>query len=509
MLKSILGISPPRVEVNKEDDFDTWYEQVVVKGEMIDHCCLPGYFILKPVAYGMWEKVRSWLADHLQPLELQSFSVPILPYLGDRAQAPYAVSGSSSFPNAESVIYPYCRKWIKSHRDLPLRMNQWCIRFQHEQNPQPLLRSCEYLLQEVHSAHITKDSARQEAAQILELYSLLYRDLLAIPVVKGYKNAAYLQDTDISTGVVIAYIPATNQCIEGAKCHEFGQTLSKAYEITVRDPSATAEPAALLHVWQNCWRISIRALGVMVATHSDNHGLVLPPRIAETQVAIVAAQASSTDEQLILDTETDRLVSRLSSAGIRVKVDDLEGYSLGWRFNEWIVSGTPLFIVLGPNEVTNQVVTIGRRDLLHAEGKVEAAIPELHTIIPTTLANIQEELYRNALAKFQADQTRIADNWDDFIKSLYRDKLVCLAPHCRQRSCELYIEGMGSDGTDQALGSHIKCLCVPLEQPGATEECATPCINPTCKYSALKWAMFGCGEPGQQEHCVLRRGLGF
>ncbi|KAB8271119.1 hypothetical protein BDV30DRAFT_240733 [Aspergillus minisclerotigenes] len=212
-------------------------------------------------------------------------------------------------------------------------------------------------------------------------------------------------------------------------------------------------------------------------------------RIAKTQVVIVTTQTSSTDEQLLLNKETDRLVSCLSSAGIRVKVDGLEGYSLGWRFNEWIVSGTPLFIELGPDEVTSQVVTIRRRDLLHAQGKVEAAIPELHTVIPATLANIQEERYRNALAKFQV--TRIADNWDEFIKSLCRDKLVCLAPLCRQRSCELYIEGMGSDGTDQALGSHIRCLCVPLEQPGATEECATPCINPTCKYSALKWAMFG------------------
>ncbi|KAE8370728.1 hypothetical protein BDV27DRAFT_167590 [Aspergillus caelatus] len=505
MLKTILGISPPRVEVNKEDNFERWYEQILVKGAMIDHCSLPGYFILKLVAYGMWEKVRFWLDDHVKPLELQNVSFPILPYLGDRTQAPYAVPGSSSFPTSESVIYPSCRDWIKSHRDLPLRLNQWCIRFQHEDSPQPLLRNCEYLLQEAHAAYMTKESAHQEAAQILELYSLLYRDLLAIPVIKGYRNAAYPQDDGINTGVVVAYLPATNQCIEGAKCQEFGQTMSKAYDITVTDPSAKTEPAPLLHVWQNCWRVSIRALGVMVATHSDNHGLVLPPRIAEAQVAIITTQTSSTDEQLILDTETDRLVLRLSSAGIRVKVHDLEGNSLGWRLNEWIVSGVPLFIELGPNEVTSQVVTIRQRDLLYTEGKFDVAIPELHSVIPATLVNIQEELYRSALAKFQVDQRRIADNWDEFIKGLYKDKLVCLAPHCRQRSCELYIEGIGSGRTGEGLGSHIRCLCVPLEQPEATEESASPCINPTCKYRALKWAMFGFGE--QQGHSILRRAL--
>lgn len=399
-------------------------------------------------------------------------------------------------------MYPYYAKWIRSHRDLPLKLNQWnsVVRWEFK-NPQPFLRTREFLWQEGHTAHLTEAAAREEVLQILQFYAQIYEQLLAVPVVQGQKTEKEKFAGGLYTTTVEGYIPSTGRGIQGGTSHGLGQNFSKMFGITVEDPTVTpGEKKPPLHVWQNSWGLSTRTLGVMVMVHSDNRGLVLPPRVAETQTVIVPVglNAKTTEEdRTSIYAQADAMATVLTAAGIRVEVDKRE-YTPGWKFADWELRGVPLRLEFGPGEAAGHFVTTSRRDIFGKDGKGTISIPDLGTEVPKLLETIQSDLYNRADAVFRQHRITIT-NWDDFCPAL-NAKNLCLIPFCLTEKCEDQIKDMSARKAEEESGEEqdakapsmgAKSLCIPFEQPEGIIKGETKCTNPNCGLFAEKWCLFG------------------
>jgi len=401
-------------------------------------------------------------------------------------------------------MYPYYAKWIRSHRDLPLRLNQWntVVRWEFK-HPIPFLRSREFLWQEGHTAHLTKAGADEEAMQILEWYAGVYEEMLAVPVIRGKKTEREKFAGALYTTTVEGYIPETGRGIQGGTSHCLGQNFSKSemFNITVEDPSAKkGEKNPPIHVWQNSWGLSTRCIGVMVMVHGDNRGLVIPPRVAKKQVVIVPVGITintSDDEKTKLHAEVDALATVLTAAGLRVETDQRDYYSPGWKFNDWELKGVPLRLEFGPGESSGHYVTTSRRDIPGKDGKSQIPITELGTQVPALLATIQHDLYTRADEKFRTHTKQIT-GWKDFVPAL-NAKNVCLIPFCLAEKCEDEIKEMsarkdeGDDTPEDAKAPSMgaKSLCIPFEQPAGIVKGETKCTNPNCGNWAEEWCLFG------------------
>ncbi|BAE60417.1 unnamed protein product [Aspergillus oryzae RIB40] len=537
--KKIDGAALIGIDVSKEEDFPGWYQQVLTKGDMLDYYDVSGCFILKsfradmtqPASYFIWEEIQDWFNARIKKIGVKNCSFPLfvsedvlnrekdhiegfaaevawVTHAYDSSRPSYI--GSSPLekkiairPTSETVMYPYYSKWIRSHRDLPLKLNQWnsVVRWEFK-NPQPFLRTREFLWQEGHTAHLTKDGAHDEVMHILDLYAQIYEELLAVPVVKGQKTEKEKFAGGLYTTTVEGYIPATGRGIQGGTSHGLGQNFSKMFNITVEDPSTKPdEKKPPLHVWQNSWGLSTRTLGVMVMIHSDNRGLVLPPRVADTQTVIVPVgitAKTSDEEREKLYAEIDGLINILTGAGVRAISDKREGYSPGWKFNDWELRGVPLRIEFGPGESVGQFVTAARRDIPGKDGKSSIQISELSTAVPALLEQIQKDLYSRAEETFRTHR-KLITNWDDFTPAL-NDKNICVIPHCLTEECEDQIKDMSARKAEEDSGvpedakapsMGAKSLCIPFEQPEGIVAGETKCVNPKCTRLAEKWCMFG------------------
>ncbi|KAJ5246478.1 prolyl-tRNA synthetase [Penicillium chermesinum] len=480
-----------------------------------------GCFILKPASFFIWEEIQNFFNKKIKSIGVRNCSFPLFVsedvlqkekdhIEGFAAEVAWVTHAGSTplekkiaiRPTSETVMYPYYAKWIRSHRDLPLCLNQWnsVVRWEFK-NPQPFLRTREFLWQEGHTAHLTEGEARQEVLQILDWYAAVYEELLACPVVKGQKTEKEKFAGGSYTTTVEGYIPATGRGIQGATSHGLGQNFSKMFGITVEDPSAKGdEKKPPLHVWQNSWGLSTRSLGVMVMTHSDDKGLVLPPRVAETQVIVIpvglTAKASD-EERAKIDTAVDEIIATLEGAGVRAKSDKRTGYSPGWKFNQAELGGIPLRLEVGPGELAGNFVSTARRDILGKDGKGSIPIPELATAVPALLETIQKDLYNRANAEYTAHRKVITD-WESFVPHL-NAKNVIVAPFCLVEECEDQIKDMSARKAEEETGQAedakapsmgAKSLCIPFEQPSQLEQGAK-CINPKCSRPAEKWTMFG------------------
>lgn len=412
-------------------------------------------------------------------------------------------------------MYPYYAKWIRSHRDLPLRLNQWnsVVRWEFK-HPQPFLRTREFLWQEGHTAHLTEEGASEEVLQILDLYSRIYEELLAVPVVKGRKTEKEKFAGGLYTTTVEGYIPFNGRGIQGGTSHGLGQNFSKMFNITVESPDAKGdERVPPLHVWQNSWGLSTRTLGVMVMIHSDNHGLVLPPRVAELQTVIVPVGITvktSEEARQKLYAEIDGLVAVLAAAGVRVQSDNRDNYSPGWKFNDWELRGVPLRIEFGPGESEGHFVTTARRDIPGKAGKSTIPIPELSTAVPALLETIQKDMFKRADDQYRSHR-KLITKWEDFCPAL-NDKNVCLIPHCLTEECEDKIKELSARKAEEESGEvqdakapsmGAKSLCIPFDQPEGLKHGETKCTNPQCNKLAEKWCMFG----RKSTLCLLLRNL--
>lgn len=499
------------ITVDKSKDFPGWYQQVLTKGEMLDYYDISGCYILRPPSYAIWENIQKWFDEKIKGLGVQNAYFPmfvssrVLEREKDHIEgfAPEVAwvtrAGQSELeepiairPTSETVMYPYYAKWIQSYRDLPLKLNQWnsVVRWEFK-HPQPFLRTREFLWQEGHTVFLTKEEAEKEVLQILDFYADIYTELLAVPVVKGRKTEKEKFAGGDYTITVEGYIPQTGRGIQGGTSHHLGQNFSKMFNLTVEDPKGPEYPKVF--AFQNSWGLSTRTLGVMVMIHSDNKGLVIPPRVAQFQAVVipVGITKNTTEEQRQQIYDSSRSVeSRLKQAGIRAFGDYNDNYTPGWKFSQYELKGIPVRIELGPKDIKENQVTVVRRN---DSRKYNVKLDELEKRIPEILNELHNDLYSKAKELYDSHRV-LVDEWKDFVPNLNK-KNVIIAPWCGVTECEEDIKDSSAkkdDGEEIAVDEKApsmgaKSLCIPFEQPELKE--GQKCIK--CDRPAINYTMFG------------------
>ncbi|KAJ6581285.1 hypothetical protein B0H19DRAFT_1114598 [Mycena capillaripes] len=493
------------IGVKKEVDFPGWYTNVLIKADMLDYYSVSGCYILKPWSYSIWEEITQWFNAEIKELGVQNSYFPMFVSQkvlereknhieGFSPEVAWVTrAGNSDLeepiairPTSETAMYPYYAKWIKSHRDLPLKLNQW--------NSVPFLRTREFLWQEGHTAFLTKTEADVEVRQILDLYRRVFEELLAVPVIPGVKSEKEKFAGGLYTTTVEGFIPTSGRGIQGATSHCLGQNFSRPemFNIFVEDPNDPTGQGKT-YVWQNSWGLSTRTIGVMVMVHGDNQGLVLPPRVASVQVVIVPCgiTAKTTDESRAkINDACEDLAKTLKKSGIRAKADLREGYTPGYKFNDWEQKGVPLRLEIGPNDIAKQQTLTVRRD---TGVKNPVGLADIGATVTALLDTIQSEMFNRAKATYDSCLKEVT-RWDDVVPTL-DNKCIVVMPWCEVEECEDDIKersGRASEPQDErAPSAGAKSLAIPFDQarwspivPGETK-------CPACGKDAKRWTMFG------------------
>lgn len=481
-----LGISN-----KKDENFGDWYSEVVVEGEMIEYYDVSGCYVLRPWAYSIWEVLEVFFDAEIKKMGIKNSYFPL--FVSEKALtkeknhiegfAPEVAwvtkSGETDLevpiairPTSETVMYPIFSKWIRGHRDLPLKINQWCnvVRWEFK-HPTPFIRSREFLWQEGHTAFATKEEADEEVLAILELYRKIYEEFLAVPVIKGKKSEVEKFAGGLYTTTVEAFIPNTGRGIQGATSHCLGQNFAKMFEIIFEN-----ERGERAMVWQNSWAYTTRTIGVMVMIHGDDKGLVLPPRVAPLQIIVVPVPFKDADTHAIYNACIET-VQTLRAAGFRIEEDIRDNYSPGWKYSHWELKGVPLRIEIGPRDIANKQVVVVRRDNFV---KQNVPLDRLSNRVGELLEEIQKDMFEKA--KIKRDSCIVkAENWDEFMHAL-NSKMMVLAPWCDEVDVEEDVKAK----TKGEMGA-AKTLCMPFDQPELPE--GTLCF--ASGKPAKKWALWG------------------
>lgn len=471
---------------------------------MIDYYDISGCYILRPWSFKIWKVIQNFFGAEIEKLGVEDGYFPLFISQGalnkekDHVEgfAPEVAwvtkSGQSDLaepiavrPTSETIMYPAYAKWIQSHRDMPLKMNQWCnvVRWEFK-HPQPFIRSREFLWQEGHTVFATKAEADQEVLQILDLYRRVYEELLAIPVVKGMKSEKEKFAGGLYTTTIEAFVPASGRSIQAATSHCLGQNFSKMFNITFEGASGEMELA-----WQNSWGLSTRSIGAMVMIHSDNNGLVLPPHVASIQVIVIpvgiTAKTSDEDRAKIYKV-VEETVDRLKASGIRAQGDLRENVTPGWKFNHWEVKGVPVRFEIGPKDISNNEARVCVR---HNGEKFQLSMAEAGKSTQELLDKIHQDMFNKAKTEREA-RVRTVHDWDGLMSAL-DDRCSALMPWCEEVACEEAIKDRSTKkdaAVDaRALSVGAKSLCIPFEQPGSCSD--RTCVG--CGKQAKRYTLFG------------------
>ncbi|CBZ25629.1 putative bifunctional aminoacyl-tRNA synthetase [Leishmania mexicana MHOM/GT/2001/U1103] len=504
------------IAAKREENFSAWYIDVITKAEMIEYYDVSGCYIIRPWAYYVWKCVQRFLGGKIERLGVEDCYFPMfvsrsclerekdhiegfapevawVTRAGDtELEQPVAVR-----PTSETVMYPYYAKWIRSHRDLPVRLNMWnnVIRWEFS-HPTPFIRTREFLWQEGHCAWAKAEECAKEVLDILECYASVYEQLLAVPVVRGRKTEKEKFAGGHYTTTVETFIEAVGRGCQGATSHNLGQNFGKMFDIRFQDPENNEQT---LIPWQNSWGLSTRVIGVMIMVHGDNRGMVMPPRVASTQVIIipVGITKDTTEEaRQGLLASCRRLESELCEGGVRAKCDLRDNYSPGWRFNHWEVKGVPLRVELGPRELAERSLAVavrhsGARHSVLWDAQTPAAVAAL-------LEDVQAQMYARAKETMETHRVRVTE-WAEFVPTLNR-KCLILAPWCGAMECEDRVKKDSAEESKAAQAQETredarapsmgaKTLCIPFEQPEPAE--GHECICKGCTKPATTWVLFG------------------
>lgn len=460
----------------KSQDMSKWYTQTIQQAQLADYSPVKGCMVMRPSGYGIWEHIQKSLDPLLKKLGVENAYFPLfipLSFLSREAQhvegfAPELAivthGGGEELeeklavrPTSETIMYEMYSKWVQSHRDLPLSLNQWNNVVRWEKRTYFFLRTTEFLWQEAHTAHSTHQECWEMVLGGLESYRTLVEDYLAIPVIKGRKSdSEKFAGADITT-TIEAMMP-DGKALQAGTSHDLGQNFSKkeAFNIAFQDDTGQTQ-----YAWQTSFGLSTRTIGALIMTHGDDDGLVLPPRIAPTQVMIVTAV---NDNDRVKE-HTSLLVERLEKAGVRVKADMRDGYSLGWKLNDAEIKGIPLTVVVGEKEIDSAQLSVKVR---HSGEKKTIAWDAFEETIPVFLEDIQTDLFQRAIkqrdqlthdvAEYQEFKNIMADS-RGFLKAFW-----CEQPECEQAikdetkattRCLPFIDNQGS--VKEEKGSCIKC----------------------------------------------------
>ena len=429
----------------EKDELSDWYVQILQKAELIEYTKVSGCYIIRPRAYAIWENVQKFFDAKIKQDGVKNAYFPLFIPKSNLVKEQKHVKGFSPEvawvtksgdtelaeplavrPTSETIIYPAYAKWIRSWRDLPLRINQWCnvVRWEFK-NPIPFIRSREFLWQEGHSVFSTKQEADDEAKKIQELYAETYKEIYAIPVIKGIKTekekfagADYTLTTEV-------FLPS-GKCAQGATSHCLGQNFSKAFEIKFKDKDGTEK-----YPYQNSWGISTRSIGIAIMMNSDDKGLVLSPKAADIQIIIIPIYKDEKEMKSVLK-EAEKIKTSLKE--LRVEIDARE-QKPGFKFNDWEMKGVPLRIEIGPRDIKAKQVIAVRRDNFKKEA---VKISELKNKAVKILEDIHSSLYKKAL-NYLKDNTVKAKTIEETIKAIKNKKLV-KAEFCGNQECEDWIK---------------------------------------------------------------------
>lgn len=420
-------------------DLSQWYTDVITKTDLCDYGPVKGTMVIKPYGYEIWEHIQDFLNVEFKKHGVKNAYFPMLipeSFLKKEAEhvegfapevAVVTYAGGQELneklivrPTSETIIGEMYSKWIKSYRDLPMIMNQWCNVVRWEKTTRPFLRTSEFLWQEGHTVQATEQDAINNTMEMLEVYKKMCRELLAIPVLSGKKTERERFAGAVSTYAIEALL-RDGKCLQAGTSHFLGQNFAKSANIKFLD-----KDGQLKYGYTTSFGVSTRLIGAVVMVHGDERGIKLPPKIAPIQ-AVVVPIAQHKDG--VLD-NAQKLYDRLSKAGIRAFVDDRE-QSAGWKFNEWEMKGVPVRLELGPRDIENNVVTVVRRD---THEKLTMPLKGIETSISTLLDEIQENLYQMALS-YVKDNSKEVSSVDEMVK-MVANKHVTIACHCGDIACE-------------------------------------------------------------------------
>lgn len=448
MVKEDVGIT-----VSKKDDFSEWYTQVVLKAKLADYAPVKGLIVLRPDGYSIWESLRSTFDKKFAKNGIRNGFLPILipESLLGKEQKHFAGfnpevfwvthSGTNEIgdrlalrPTSETLAYTLYSKWIQSWRDLPLKINFWNTALRAEiKATKPFLRTSEFLWQEGHTVHSTKEEAETEVMKILEIYKNTVEEELAIPVITGKKSEKEKFVGAVYTTTMEAIMP-DGKALQMGTSHFLGQNFSKPFEVKFADRDNVEHFA-----WQTSWGVSWRLIGAMIMVHGDDKGLVLPPKVAPIQVVIVPIYKNSEGKDNVLS-KVENIKNELELKEIRVHIDDRDGLSPGYKFNDWELKGVPLRIEIGPKDIEKESIVVAKRYNLE---KICLSLTEIEKI-PIILNEIQAEMLKNARKQSKANTIDIS-NYNEF-KSKIEEGGFFNAPWCGKLECEEKIkEETGAD----------------------------------------------------------------
>ena len=442
------------ITVSKSENFSEWYTQVVIKAELADYAPVKGLIVLRPDGYSIWESIKESLDKKLKETGHRNGFLPVLipesllakekeHFEGFNPEVFWVThSGNSEIgdrlalrPTSETLAYSLFSKWIRSWRDLPLKINFWNSALRAEiKGTKPFLRTSEFLWQEGHTVHATKDEAEKEVADILELYKKTIEEELAVPVVTGKKSEKDKFVGAVYTNTLESLMP-DGKALQMGTSHFLGQNFSKPFDVKYLDENNSETFA-----WQTSWGVSWRLIGGMIMTHGDDKGLVLPPKVAPIQVVIIPIYYSKEDKENVLQ-KACQIKDSLSNNDIRVHLDDREQMTPGFKFNDWEMRGIPIRIEIGPKDIAKNQIVLARR---HNQTKISLDIDGLTEKTLSELKNIQKEMF-DAAKKILDERVVRVSEYQQFKKELENGKMIDCS-WCGNQTCEDKIkEETGAD----------------------------------------------------------------
>ena len=428
----------------RSEDYSRWYTDVIAAAELADYAPVKGCMIIRPNGYAIWEKMQQALDGMFKETGHQNAYFPLFipeSFLQKEAEhvegfAPEVAvvthAGGSKLeeplvirPTSETIIWNTYRNWIQSYRDLPLLLNQWCNVVRWEMRTRLFLRTTEFLWQEGHTAHATYEDAEEEVLRILGVYRRFSEDYIALPVIKGLKTEAEKFAGAHHTYSIEAMM-GDGKALQAGTSHHLGQNFAKAFDVTFQTETGNRE-----HVYATSWGLTTRMIGALIMAHGDDSGIVIPPRLATTQVVIVPIFRKPEERDRVMQA-VDHLTSPFKTAGIGFKIDAREQYSPGWKFNDWEKRGVPLRIEVGPKDLEKNQVILARRD----NGQKSPASQEgLAQTVLNTLETIQKSLFERA-REFREKHSYRIDDYSKFNEILDGEGGFLWSHWCGSGECE-------------------------------------------------------------------------
>lgn len=466
----------------REENYSKWYNDIVTKADLAENSAVRGCMVIKPYGYSIWEKMQATLDKMFKDTGHENAYFPLFIPKSFFSKEASHVEGFAKEcavvthyrlktapdgkivvdedakleeelivrPTSETIIWDTYRNWIQSYRDLPLLINQWANVVRWEMRTRLFLRTAEFLWQEGHTAHATQQEALEEAEKMLGVYADFAENFLALPVLKGVKSENERFAGAIETYCIEALMQ-DGKALQAGTSHFLGQNFAKAFDVKFTGKDGKQE-----YVWATSWGVSTRLMGALIMAHSDDNGLVLPPKLAPNQVVIVPIY--KTDEELArLNEKAGEIKKSLEALGIRVKYDNRDTHKPGWKFAEYEFKGVPVRIAIGPRDLENGTVEVARRD---TKEKASYQQIDLAHKIEHLLGQIQDNLYQKALS-FREQNTTNVDTWDEFVKQI------------EGKGGFVYAHWDGTKETEEIIKEQTKATirCIPLNNKKEEGKC--------------------------------------